>query len=435
MYSWSLIGPALCGAVFLGISCGLLGCFLVVRRLSLLGDALSHSVLPGIAAGFLISAGRNTPVMLLGALIAGLLSVWGVSLLRYTTRLKEDTLLGLVLTGFYATGAVLFTWIQNLPLSGKGGLNSFLFGQAASISPNDLWWLGALTLCTILFIVLLYKELLITSFDPIYAEVNGFRPAWIHPLLMTFVTIAVIIALEKVGVVLVSALLIIPPVTARLHTHHFRTLLFLSALFTTISAITGVLLSASAPRLALGPLIVLSSAAILLLSILLSRRYGVLSRIWRHHRRRLRILRENTLKSVYQVAEAEGQEQKTCPDLSIQQIALRTNQDILQTQKALNRLVSPGWLIWNKPQQSDVRSRLFNLTTTGWQEAARITRNHRLWELYLTNKAAFPADHVHDSAERMEHELPEEVVTRLLELLKDPESDPHGRPIPPAKRT
>ncbi len=404
----------------------------MVRRLSLLGDTLSHSVLPGIAAGFLISAGRNTPVMLLGALMAGLLSVWVVSLLRYSTRLKEDTLLGLVLTGFYALGAVLFTWIQNLPLSGKGGLNSFLFGQAASLSPDDLWWLGTLTLCTILFIILFYKELLITSFDPVFAEVSGFRPALIHPLLMTFVTIAVIIALEKVGVVLVSALLIIPPVTARLHTHRFRTMLLLSSLFTTVSAIVGVFLSASAPRLALGPLIVLTSAAILLLSLFFSVRHGILTRAWKHYRKQLRILRENALKWVYQVAETE---EHSRPNLSVQQIAIRANQDINQAEQALDRLVSSGWLIWHTPRSRDVGNRVFNLTDAGWQEAARITRNHRLWELYLTNRAAFPADHVHDSAERMEHELPDEVAARLTQLLQNPQADPHGRPIPPAKTT
>lgn len=422
------MGPALLGAVFLGASCGLLGSFLVVRKLSLLGDTLSHSVLPGIAAGFLVASGRNMPLLLLGALLAGLLSVWVVSLLKHTTKLKEDALLGLVLTGFYSLGAVLFTWIQQLPLSGKGGLNAFLFGQAAALDPADLWWLGALTLITVLFVILFYKELLITAFDPIFSKVSGFPPAVVYPLLMTFVAAAVVIAMEKVGIVLVSALLILPPVTARLHTHYFPRLLLLSVVVATLSAISGVFISTSAPRLALGPLIVLSAAALLLLSLLFSRRYGMVQRLIQKSRRRTRIQRENTLKWVYQAGEPQTGER---PVISLSRVANRANRNLHQIERKLERLKRHGLIDWvseTKPSFSGQRT--LSLTPSGWKEAQRIIRNHRLWELYLTNRAAFPSDHVHESAEAMEHELPEDIVQRLTEILDHPETDPHGRQIP-----
>lgn len=428
---WSLIGPALLGAIFLGISCGLLGSFLVVRRLSLLGDTLSHSVLPGIALGFLVASGRNMPLLLLGALLAGLLSVWLVSLLKHTTKLKEDALLGLVLTGFYSLGAVLFTWIQQLPLSGKGGLNAFLFGQAAALNPNDLWWLGSLTLITVLFVVLFYKELLVTAFDPVFAKVSGFPPAVVYPLLMTFVAIAVVIALEKVGIVLVSALLILPPVTARLHTHYFPRLLLLSVVVATLSAISGVLISVSTPRLALGPLIVLSAASLLVLSLLFSQRYGLIQRMLKKSLRRQRIRRENTLKWVYQAGESLQTER---PVLSLGQVANRANRSIDQVERALETLQRHKLIHWEEtPHKTFAGQRSLSLTGPGWKEAQRIIRNHRLWELYLTNRAAFLTDHVHESAEAMEHELPDEIVERLSEILDHPETDPHGKPIPRAE--
>jgi len=428
---WQVVWPPLAGALCLGISAGLLGCFLVARRLSLLGDTLSHSLLPGIAVGFLIASGREMPWLLGGAMVSGLLSVWVVSMIRETTRLKEDVQLGLVLSGFYAAGAVLFTWIQRLPLGGKGGLNGFLFGQVAAVDAGDLWLLGGLTLLTIGFVAILYKELLTSSFDPVFAHSIGIPPALMHPLLMTFVAVAVVVAVEKVGVVMVSALLILPAVTARLLTYRFHWLLLISVLVGSTAAICGVLLSLTRPGMPLGPLIVLSAGAMLLLALLFSPRHGIGSRLWRQTAHRNRIRTENALKWIYL-----AQEERADGDhpVRVREVAARANQGIAYTEHELHRLQRKSFLHWGSDEdQGRGGERALTLSEEGERAAARVIRNHRLWERYLTDRAAFLSDHVHESAEFMEHELPEEVAQRLTEILQDPGVDPHGKPIPRAE--
>src|SRR5687768_5284266 len=123
-------------AIMLGVTCGVLGCFIVLRRQSLLGDAIGHSVLPGVCVGFLVAGYKSTPALLIGALVAGLLATWMIGLLQRTTRLKSGECMGVVFTAFYGLGIVLVKYIQNHPESGAGqaGLERFLFGQIAGIS-------------------------------------------------------------------------------------------------------------------------------------------------------------------------------------------------------------------------------------------------------------------------------------------------------------
>src|SRR5687768_12290827 len=156
---------ALLGSVLLGISCGLLGSFIVVRKMALVGDALSHAVLPGVALGFLWNMTKDPIAIFAGATIAGLLGTTVVNLITQTTRLKEDTALGMVLAGFFSVGICLVTMIQHLPTGNKSGIDKFLFGQAAALGPKDIKLMAVITVLSVVMIYVCYKEFLVTSFD------------------------------------------------------------------------------------------------------------------------------------------------------------------------------------------------------------------------------------------------------------------------------
>lgn len=412
---------ALLGSILLGISCGLLGSFIVVRKMALVGDALSHAVLPGVAMGFLWNMSKDPIAILIGATVAGLLGTTVVSLIKTTTRLKEDTALGMVLAGFFSIGICLVTMIQHLPTGNKSGLDKFLFGQAAAISAADVKLMAIVTGVTIVILWVFYKEFLVTSFDAGFARAAGFPAQLFHHALMLLLAFAVVIALQAVGVVLVSAMLITPAAAAYLLTDRMHRMLWLSSLFGMFAGMSGAFFSFLGPSLPTGPFMVLGASAVFGVAFLFGPRYGVVMKWWMQRSRAKRIQRENTLKSIYHVLEAgdfqtEGVLVRELAERRRETIEDATAQaDDLRRQR-LATLHEDGNLIF--------------LTPEGWQRACEIVRNHRLWELYLTNAAQIAADHVHDDAEKIEHVLGEEVIRELERRLEYATQDPHGRRIP-----
>jgi len=274
---------ALLGSVLLGISCGLLGAFLVVRSKSLFGDTLSHAVLPGIALGFLWNMEKNPINLFIGATIAGVLGVFAVNRIRSTTILKEDSSMGLVLSSFYALGILLLTMIQNIPNAHQAGLDKFLFGQASAISEHDLVLMAIVTLLSIIIIVFFFKEFLTISFDSAFSTAVGIPRRTLESILMTLVAFSIVISLQAVGVVLISAMLIIPPATALLVTNRFQSMILLSVLLGLISAIFGTFFSFTAHNLPTGPFMVVSAALIFVLTLFFAPRKGIIAQ-WRTHR-------------------------------------------------------------------------------------------------------------------------------------------------------
>ena len=422
----------LVGSMLLGISCGLLGSFIVVRRLALMGDALSHAVLPGVALGFLWTMTKNPVAIFVGAILAGLLGSLAISVIKQTTKLKEDTALGLVLASFFAVGICLLTMIQRLPTGQKSGLDKFLFGQAAAIGQADLVLMGVVTAVVIGAVIVCYKEFLITSFDHDFALASGFPAQVIHYALMLLLTFSIVIALQAVGVVLVSAMLITPAAAAYLLTDRLHRMLLLAAAFGMLAGAAGAFLSFLGSNLPTGPFMVLSASAVCALAFLFSPRHGVIVRWWRQRSRSARMERENTLKAIYQVLETRQEQQgRAGPVLdfattgvSVLEIAERRREPLEEAalrcaDLARHRLVS-------RDQET------IYLTPDGLLRACEVVRNHRLWELFLTNEAHFASDHVHDDAEKIEHVLGQEIVAQLEQRLQFPRLDPHGRPIPSA---
>jgi len=412
---------ALAGSVLLGISCGLLGSFIVVRKMALVGDALSHAVLPGVAIGFLWNMAKDPIAIFIGATIAGLIGTAVVNWIKQTTHLKEDTALGLVLAVFFAVGICLLTMIQRLPTGNKSGLDKFLFGQAASIGEKDVILMTAVTALSILVILVFYKEFLVTSFDPGFARSVGFRVQLFHYGLMLLVAFAVVIALQAVGVVLVSAMLITPAAAAYLLTDRLSRMLWLASLFGMLAGAVGAFFSFLGPNLPTGPFMVLGASAVFVMAFLFAPRHGVVMRWLRQRSRSSRTKRENTLKSIYHVLEARDFKGE---GVSLRELAERRRETVEEARAQADHLRHHGLA-----SLDDDRATIF-LTPSGWQLAAAIVRNHRLWELYLTNAAHIAADHVHEDAEKIEHVLGEEVVRELERRLQYATHDPHGRAIP-----
>ncbi|HYG22400.1 MAG TPA: iron chelate uptake ABC transporter family permease subunit [Verrucomicrobiae bacterium] len=412
---------ALAGCLLLGITCGLLGSFIVVRRMALVGDALSHAVLPGVVLGFLWDMSKNPMAIFIGATIAGLLGTAVVHAVKHTTRLKEDSALGLVLATFFAVGICLLTMLQHLPEANKGGLDKFLFGQAAAIGAGDLKLMAGVTVLSIAAIVMFYKEFLVTSFDADFARGCGFPVHVIHYGLMVLVAFAVVIALQAVGVVLVSAMLITPAAAAYLLTDRLKSLLLIAAVFGMFAGGAGAFFSFLGPGLPTGPFVVLGATLVFALAFLFGPRHGVVMRWLKYRSRTRRIQRENTLKSIYHVLESRRFQGD---GVSLRELAERRRETLDQAQALAATLRRHGLATLH-----DDGNMIF-LTPGGWHAASSIVRNHRLWELYLNHAAQIPADHVHDDAEKIEHVLGEETVREIERRLQFASRDPHGSPIP-----
>ena len=424
-----IVRSALLGALLIGFCCGILGSFLVVRKLALLGDTLSHAVLPGVAMGFLWNASKDPWAIFVGATAAGLLGVALVGWIKQTTHLKEDSAMGMVLAGFYGLGICMTTVIQNMAMGNKSGLDKFFFGQAAAMSSEDIRLLGIISIITVVVILLFYKEFLVISFDIGFAQALGMPVQILHYMLMAMLTFAIVVSLQAVGIVLVSALLITPAAAAFLLTDRMHWMLCLAAVFGMLSGAIGAFISYLSNNLPTGPFVVLGATSIFLLALLFGPRHGLLPKILRRRKQRQRIALENTLKAVFHLAEASQFQLKV---FEVGKLATERNGTLSETEAEVGKLVKAGMATrldsQREPQMSgQVR---FRLTKPGWERACEIVRNHRLWELYLTNAAHYQTDHVHDDAEDIEHHLGEDLVRRLEERLENPIHDPHGKLIP-----
>jgi manganese/zinc/iron transport system permease protein len=272
------------GAAVLGIVSGVLGCFAVLRRQSLFGDALAHAALPGVCVGFLLAGGDKSLAWLLaGAAVSGWIGALAVLGIARGSRIKEDAALGTVLTVFFGVGIVLLTRIQNTGDASQSGLNSFLFGQAAVMLQRDVAIMAAAGGAALLLVALLYKEFKLLAFDPAYGSSLGLPMGVLSVGLTALITVAVVIGLQSVGVILMAALLIAPASAARQWTDRLSVMIGLSALFGAVSGVAGAVLSSIDARIPTGPLVVLIATAFVIVSLTVAPRRGL---VWAAIRRR-----------------------------------------------------------------------------------------------------------------------------------------------------
>lgn len=415
----------LIGATLLGGLGGMLGSFALLRRQSLLGDALAHAALPGVCIAFLLTGSKSPLPLFAGALAAGLAGALLILATVRWSRIKEDSAIGIVLSVFFGVGIVLLTYIQKLPAGNQSGLDKYLFGQAATLVVADLQVMAVLGTVVLAVVLALFKEFKLLSFDPGFAASLGLPVRRLEVLMTLLLVVVVVVGLQTVGVVLIVATLITPAAAARQWTDRLGAMVALSAGIGAAAGIAGSLASATVPRLPTGPVIVVVSSTVLILSLLFAPGRGLVWGMLRERQVAARIRRENLLKDLYRLGEREGGAGNQQGWVSWPVLMGMRGQTGGELERGIRRLIAPGLV---ERQDDGLR-----LTPTGVEEAEGVVRKHRLWEVYLTRRLDLPVDHVHRDAEAMEHALSDEAVDHLEEILGHPEVDPHGRAIPPRR--
>lgn len=408
---------AMAASAMVGITCGVLGCFVILRRMALIGDALSHAVLPGVVLGF-VFFGYNSLAIFAGAVLAGLLTSVIITWIQRNSITKDDASIGIVFTAMFAVGIMGISWLtkqQGVHIDMK----DFLFGNVLGVNNTDLWLTGAIGVYVLLCIGLFYKYFFITSFDPLIALTMGISVAVVHYFFMFMLSLTIVASIQSVGVILVVAMLIIPSSTAYLLTHQLLYMLVISAGVGLCSAVLGFM-GAIYFETTPGPAMTLLATMFFMLALLFSPKRGFLITRWIKFRKRWVAEREDVLKKISKLMLLH-------PSISSDLLLAELNIGKLRMQAHLSYLRKKQFIIFYN--NSD-----FALTDAGKSESEVLVRAHRMWESYLVNKMNVPKDQIHESAEAMEHILPIELVDKIEKDLGYPEKDPHGAPIPKIKK-
>jgi manganese/zinc/iron transport system permease protein len=407
------------GTVVLGAAAAVVGSFAFLRKRSLVGDAVAHAILPGIVLAFVIGDSKHPLVLLTGALISGWLALLSIDFITNRSKLKTDTVIGLVLSVFFGLGIFLLTAVQHSGRANQAGLDKFLFGKAASMSAQDVWTFGILSLVLIIATAVFYKTFKIISFNRDYAQTLGLPVKLGEFVLSTVTVLAVTTGIQAVGVVLMAALLITPAAAARSWTERLSVMIIIAAALGALGGVVGSYISYTAPKMPTGPWIVMALSFFTLFSLLFAPRRGVLARLNLQQKNREKIITENLLKALYITGEKNGN-----PGDVISHEALLNYRSVPKNELALaTRKLKKRFLII--PQKDGYR-----LSELGLEAAARVVRLHRLWELYLTERMNMKSDHIHPNAESIEHILTPELEAELIKELDRPEKDPHESTIP-----
>lgn len=405
---WAL--RALLASSMVGLMCGVLGCFIVLRNMSLVGDALAHAILPGVVVGFLV-AGYSALAFFVGAVAAGLITAFAITWIQQRVKTKNDAAIGIVFTSMFSLGVILISRIaknDGVHLD----LKDFLFGNVLGVGDTDLLLTGLVLIYVLLAVAVFYRYLYASTFQSVVAETMGIPVRLLHYFLMLLLSFAVVASLQTVGVILVVAMLITPAATALLLSQRLRTVLFIAGGIGMLSAIVGMVI-AVALNTPPGPAMALVATSFYVLTVVFAPRRGLVAKAWYRRQRRMLTEREDIIKRVFRLNQKHG---SADPLIIREQLELSGRAFAGQ----LGNLRSKGLLVKDE----------LSLTDAGKLLALRLVRAHRLWETYLNQEVGLTPDQIHMEAERLEHLLPEEMLDLVDEELGYPETDPHGSVIP-----
>lgn len=404
---------ALFASAMVGLMCGMLGCFIVLRNMALIGDALSHAVLPGVVVAFVIF-GNTALGIFTGAVIAGLIAAIGITWLQQNINTKNDAAIGIVFTAMFAIGVMGISKISKAE-SGVHvpDLTDFLFGNVLSVSPQDVNLTFGIMIYVILSIIIFYRFLFATTFQPVIAETMGISTKIIHYYLMLLLSVAVVASLTTVGVILVVAMLITPAATALLLTNRLHWAIAFAGIIGVLATVVGFILAVLLNTTP-GPAMTVIATLFYLLAALFSPSKGLVFRIFRKRKLQTKIQLEDTLKQALKL-NSKG-------DLSFSTLLdkLEFNKSALRAR--LKTLQKNGFVTFSNNQVI--------LTPEGQKEATKMVRAHRLWETYLVQEIGLTEEQIHEDAEKYEHLLTEELLDEVDLKLGFPTTDPHGSPIP-----
>ena len=405
------------------VACSLVGCFLVLRRMSLMGDAIAHAVLPGLVLAFIVSGSMNIVPLFIGAAAVCLLTTFLTQTLHQYGRVPTDASMGVVFTSLFALGVVMLKRNVHgvhfdVACVYEGNLSHAAFRTfefAGLRLPDQLITVGPVVLLNLFVIMLLWKELKLSSFDPALATSMGYPATSMHYLLMAIVAVTAVASFEAVGSILVIAMLIVPPATAQLLSDRLARMIALSCVFAIAAAVVGYWCSTFWNVETAGAMTVVAGG-FYALAVLFSPRYGIVSTLVRNLQTSLRILREDLLSMLYRVDEIDASRR-------------------LKPSEAV-AAVGGGWLArWalamlRRRGRIEIEADRLQMTDDGRWRAARLVRGHRLWESYLVKHLGLPLDHVHEPAHRVEHYIGPKIREQLQQAVDDAAKDPHGRQIP-----
>jgi len=406
------------GTTLLGICGGLVGVFMLLRKQALIGDVVGHSALPGIAIAFIIceimnpGGGRNLPALITGAFLSSLAGAICVMLIERYSPLRADAAMAMTLSLFYGLGAALFTVIMRIPTASAAGLSSYLNGKTATLVVSDVWIFGIAAATLSLLTLLLLKELSLVCFDDDFASSTGWPVRLLDGLLVGMVVSVTIIGMQTVGLILVVAILIIPAASAQFWTDDLRKMLAASAALGAVSAGLGTIISALAPKLAAGPVIVLCGSFLFVISLLLGPQHGFFW-IWRDRRRtRRKMAQYDLLRACYEWREtaSSGADvtdlQLISTKFSTENLLPMRSWSLADLNRSLARAQANGLI------QSRTTGQ-WQLTPDGAALARRSVRNHRLWELYLITYADTAPANADYHADQIEHVLGADLMQEL----------------------
>lgn len=411
----------LLGSWLLGTAAGLVGTFLLLRKRALVGDAISHATLPGIAAAFLVmtawgGTGKHLGWLLFGGLISGLLGMGLMTLIRSQTRLKEDAALGIVLSVFFGIGLSLLGVIQRMPTGHAAGLESFVLGKTASMLAADAQLIAVAAAVILCCCAACFKEFTLLCFDEEFAAAQGLSVAWLDALMMALVVGITVIGLQAVGLILMLALLVIPAASARFWTRRMALMLPLAGFLGGAACLTGAAVSAILPHMPAGAIMVLCGTVVFLVSFVLGRERGAWTRWSEQRQLRERTGLQHLLRAVYEWLEAcyphaIQQAVEGSPPVPWQALQAARSWSPARLQHVVDAAERGGQVL--RTSEGSVQ-----LTRPGLARARRVVRNHRLWELFLITHADIAPSHVDRDADMVEHVLGARMVRELEQLLE-----------------
>lgn len=421
-------------AMLSAIACALPGCFLVLRKMSMMGDAISHAVLPGLAVAFLLTHQRDSLTMFIGAATIGVLTAVFVDWVNRLGGVEESAAMGVVFTTLFALGlillvrgadhvdldpsCVLYGAVELVPMDTRDFLGATV--------PRAVVNLSAVLGLNLLFIGLFFKELQLSTFDPALADTLGISSWWMNMALMASVAVTAVAAFESVGSILVIAMLIVPAATAQLLTDRLTPMLVVAVGVAGGAAWLGHLSAITVPRLFgfedtnTAGMMAVVAGGIFFLAVFLAPKKGILSRFLYQLDLSLKVIREDVLGMLYRLEEEQIDEPALTTDEGLEKALSISGMHRFLTVRGLCR---QGLL-----ERSDNH---YYLTEAGRDRARRLVRSHRMWELYLHQFLGKPLERLHDTAHKLEHSTDETRRRQLHDELGRPDSDPHGKPIPP----
>jgi manganese/zinc/iron transport system permease protein len=415
-------------------SCALLGNFLVLRRMSMMGDAISHAVLPGLAAAFWITGSRSSVAMFAGAAVVGVLTAVFTQWVHSLGKVDRGASMGVVFTTLFAVGLIMIDRIaKHVDLDAGcvlyGAIDLAPLDTVAFLGatvPRAAVVLGGVMILNALTVALFYKEFKITSFDPALATTLGINATFMHYLLMVLVAITTVASFEAIGSILVIAMLIVPAATAFIMTQRLNTMIAASLVVGALSAALGHVAAIVVPPVfgfedtTTAGMMATVAGLIFTAVMLVAPKQGLITRLLERRRLSNRIVREDILGLLYRVEEqaAAG---------GIGGMTLVQFDEALQSGprpigRAVAQLVGQGKI--------DRTGQSYALAAQGRSEAQDMIRAHRLWESYLEQNLPLPMDHLHAPAEKLEHITDEAMRRKLAEATSDPEKDPQGKSVP-----